>query len=219
MRIWNAFLIPALVLGLAGVTQAKRAKPLATTATPLAESLKSAHKLLVEADHDYKGHRAKAAERVHAALKELGQAPATSGKGAGRSERSHPHEPQAASDAKLREALSILKGISTSGNSGVAAHVNGAIKEIDMVELTQEQRHALAGTDSPVFVDPDTQQSYVLVRKEVFDRMKGLLYDDSEWTSDEQLRLLAESGRRAGWDAPDMDVYDHYDENRKNPCP
>jgi hypothetical protein len=88
-----------------------------------------------------------------------------------------------------------------------------------MIELTQQQRHAVAGAVSPVLVDPETKQSYVLVRKEVFDRIQSLLYEDSEWTSDEQLRLLGESGTRAGWDAPEMDVYDNYDENRKKLCP
>jgi hypothetical protein len=88
-----------------------------------------------------------------------------------------------------------------------------------MIELTKEQRHAIAGAESPVVLDPETRQSYVLVRKELFDRIKALLYDDSEWTSDEQVTLLAESGRQAGWDAPEMDVYDNYDENRKKLCP
>jgi hypothetical protein len=88
-----------------------------------------------------------------------------------------------------------------------------------MIELTQEQRHAIAAAESPGTLDPETKQSYVLVRKEVFERIKGLLYDDSEWTFAEQLRLLAESGTRGGWDAPEMDVYDNYDENRKKLCP
>jgi hypothetical protein len=92
-------------------------------------------------------------------------------------------------------------------------------KETIMIQLTPEQRQAVAGAESLVLLDPETKQSYVLVRKEVFDRIKGLLYDDSEWTSDEQLRLLAESGARAGWDAPEMDVYNNYEENRKKLCP
>ncbi len=88
-----------------------------------------------------------------------------------------------------------------------------------MIELTQEQRHVLAQEENPVVVDPDTRQSYVLVRKEIFDRIKHLLYDDSDWTAEEQLRLLADSGARAGWNSPEMDVYDNYDENRKKQCP
>ena len=88
-----------------------------------------------------------------------------------------------------------------------------------MIELTQEQRQAIAGMESPVILELETKQSYVLLRKEVFDRIRGLLYDDSDWTPAEQSQLLAESGGRAGWDAAEMDVYDHYDENRKKLCP
>ena len=49
----------------------------------------------------------------------------------------------------------------------------------------------------------------------MYERIKTLLYDDRDWTPEEQLALLAESGKRAGWDDPAMDVYDNYDENHK----
>ena len=49
----------------------------------------------------------------------------------------------------------------------------------------------------------------------MFERLKQLLYDDRDLTPQEQLGLLAESGNRAGWDDPEMDVYDNYDENRQ----
>jgi hypothetical protein len=87
-----------------------------------------------------------------------------------------------------------------------------------MIELTDQQGQALAAQENPTVVDPRTKATYVLVRKEIFDRIKGLLYDDREWTADEQLRLLAESGKRAGWDEPGMEDYDNYDENRKKLC-
>jgi hypothetical protein len=32
-------------------------------------------------------------------------------------------------------------------------------------------------------------------------------------TPEEQIILLASSGNRAGWDDPEMDAYDNYDEN------
>ena len=41
------------------------------------------------------------------------------------------------------------------------------------------------------------------------------ILDDSLPTIEERRRHLEESGRRAGWDDPEMDIYDHYDENRK----
>ena len=89
-----------------------------------------------------------------------------------------------------------------------------------MIHLTDEQSQELRQSNGiEVRVsDPQTQQEYVLVSAEVYDRLKRLLYDDGDWTPEEQLRLLADSGKRAGWDDPVMDVYDNYDENRKKLC-
>lgn len=90
-----------------------------------------------------------------------------------------------------------------------------------MLELSAQQRQELRqkkNVDIRI-LDPETQQEYVLLRAELYDRLKQLLYDDSDWTPEEQLRLLAESGNRAGWNDPEMDVYDNYDESRKKPCP
>ncbi len=90
-----------------------------------------------------------------------------------------------------------------------------------MIELTDQQRRELRQNNGHEVrvADPETGQQYVILPVEVYDRLKRLLYDDSDWTPEEQLRLLAESGKRAGWDDPDMDVYDNYDENRKKLCP
>jgi hypothetical protein len=60
-----------------------------------------------------------------------------------------------------------------------------------MIELTPEQRQALASEQPPRLFDPETRKSYVLVREDVYERMKELLYDDSPWT-DEEMDLLAE---------------------------
>jgi hypothetical protein len=46
-----------------------------------------------------------------------------------------------------------------------------------MIELTQEQRRELAHP-APVAVDPETRQTYVLVRAEVYERIKHILDDD-----------------------------------------
>jgi hypothetical protein len=78
-----------------------------------------------------------------------------------------------------------------------------------MIELTEQQRQAIArGEDPPTLIDPDTQAAYVLVRKEVYDRMREALYDDSPWTDEEMDALAWEAGKHAGWD--DMDEYDDY---------
>jgi hypothetical protein len=58
-----------------------------------------------------------------------------------------------------------------------------------MIELTPQQRRELTEPE-PMAIDPDTKESYVLVRKEDYERLKALLYDDSPWT-DEEMDLLA----------------------------
>ncbi len=89
-----------------------------------------------------------------------------------------------------------------------------------MIELNQEQQQALDVGRKPLrVVDPRTNTAYVILPADVYDRLQALLYDDSPWTEEEQLRLLAESGQRAGWDAPEMDDYDNYDEAHKKLCP
>ena len=87
-----------------------------------------------------------------------------------------------------------------------------------MIELTEEQRQELSAAE-PVAIDPSTMETYVLVRKDVYDRIKGLLHDDGEWTDDELRLLLARSAEANGWNEPGMDDYDHYDANRAKQCP
>jgi hypothetical protein len=88
-------------------------------------------------------------------------------------------------------------------------------KEAAMLELTEEQRQVALAEENPTILDPQTHEEHVLVRKTVFDRIKGLLYDDSEMTHDDLRLLLARSSKENGWDEPGMDQYDNYDEHRK----
>jgi len=61
-----------------------------------------------------------------------------------------------------------------------------------MIELTEQQRQALAAAgETPAnVIDPETRAAYVLVRREEYERLKDMLYDDSPWT-DEEMDLLA----------------------------
>ena len=81
-----------------------------------------------------------------------------------------------------------------------------------LLELTEEQRQVVASEENPTILDPQTQEAYILVRKAVFDRIKGLLYDDTELTHDELRLLLAGSAKENGWDEPGMEQYDRYNE-------
>jgi hypothetical protein len=84
-----------------------------------------------------------------------------------------------------------------------------------MIELTQQQGLAMANEQNPIVFDPRTKITYVLVRKEVFDRITSLLYDDSELSHDELRLHLARASQANGWDEPGMEDYDNYDEHRK----
>jgi hypothetical protein len=75
-----------------------------------------------------------------------------------------------------------------------------------MFELTKKQCIELTAL-VPVAMDPRTGQQYVLIRKEHYERLKGLLYDDSALDVQDTYPLLDEMAGKAGWDDPAMDVY------------
>lgn len=79
--------------------------------------------------------------------------------------------------------------------------------------LTSDQRAAIETNGSvPLSVDG---LDCVLVRSDIFDRVRGLLGDD--WTHDDLLMLLARSSQENGWDEPGMEVYDEYDKHAPEP--
>jgi hypothetical protein len=85
-----------------------------------------------------------------------------------------------------------------------------------MIELTEQQRQALAGEPLPVrVVDPQTRQTYVLISEEEYEHTKAMKYDDSELTKDDLRQMLARSAAANGWEEPAMDAYDRYDEERQ----
>lgn len=69
-----------------------------------------------------------------------------------------------------------------------------------MIELTEQQRLALGTEEPPRLLDPQTQETYVLVRADVYERMRAVIDGIT---------------RRAGWDDPKMDEYERY---RKKSC-
>jgi hypothetical protein len=86
-----------------------------------------------------------------------------------------------------------------------------------MIELTAEQHQALVanGTEPARAIDPATKAEYVLIRADLYDRIKNLLSDESGWLEGAFLASM-EVFARDGWDDPRMDVYDAMDP-RKNP--
>jgi len=74
-----------------------------------------------------------------------------------------------------------------------------------MIELTEEQMQALQ--DSPSvparLVNPRTNEAFILLRIDEYDRLKSCEYDDSPWTREELECLAREAGEHMGWDEYD----------------
>ena len=74
-----------------------------------------------------------------------------------------------------------------------------------MIELTEEMRKAVREqTGTPIrLVDPTTQEAFVLLRAEDYDRLTE--YDASPWTDEEMDMLAAENADLLGWEG--MEAY------------
>jgi hypothetical protein len=84
-----------------------------------------------------------------------------------------------------------------------------------MIELNEEQRRELKA-EVPRAIDPQTKTTYVLVREDAYERMQALLAPQRLPISEQQA-LLHAAGLRAGWDDPDMDIYDREEPNQEKP--
>jgi len=73
-----------------------------------------------------------------------------------------------------------------------------------MIEFTESQWQALAqpGETPPEVVHPETQERFVLVRKEEYARLSEI-YDDSDWTREEREALSAQLHRGESWEEYD----------------
>jgi len=49
----------------------------------------------------------------------------------------------------------------------------------------------------------------------MYDQLQGLLYNETSLTPDERRAMLIQAGLRAGWDDPEMGVYNDLDPRRQ----
>jgi hypothetical protein len=83
------------------------------------------------------------------------------------------------------------------------------------MNLTKEQfEQAKTGQAVEIAENGD---EFVLIRKDIYERVKAILYDDGDISDDEAARLAWEAGKSIGWDTPEMAEYDEYDKYRKSP--
>ena len=79
----------------------------------------------------------------------------------------------------------------------------------DMIELTSQQIEAVQRPDDALptrVVNPNTNETFVLVPLEEYQRLTQAAYDDSPWTREELHALAWQAGVHTGWD--EMDEYD-----------
>jgi hypothetical protein len=83
----------------------------------------------------------------------------------------------------------------------------GKAEVLPVIELTKEQLCSLAGPqeDPPQVHDPESDTTYVLIKKDTFERMKSVLGEDD---SEQWAAFLEAAGDE--WDDPAMDVYEQY---------
>jgi hypothetical protein len=62
--------------------------------------------------------------------------------------------------------------------------------------------------------DPSQSAAFVLLKAEVYERFKSLFEEDPVTDRERKFQLQL-FGRRAGWDDPEMDVYDDLDPRRQ----
>ncbi|HEV3443048.1 MAG TPA: hypothetical protein VG099_00330 [Gemmataceae bacterium] len=82
-----------------------------------------------------------------------------------------------------------------------------------MFELTPEQRRELEGSQPARAFDPLTKETYVLVRADVFERIKAVLEPDFDIR--EAYPLMDALAAKEGWADPAMDIYDDLDPRKK----
>lgn len=83
-----------------------------------------------------------------------------------------------------------------------------------MITISKELRQAIQESKDNLvrLIDPETNTEYVVLPAETFEQLQNrVYYDDSPITKEEQTALLIECGLRAGWNDPEMDVYNDLD--------
>lgn len=78
-----------------------------------------------------------------------------------------------------------------------------------MIEISEELRQAVKDAKGNLLrlVDPETNAEYVVLSAEKLAQLLEKSYEDGPLTPEERRFLIVQAGLRAGWDDPEMDVY------------
>lgn len=86
-----------------------------------------------------------------------------------------------------------------------------------MITLPKDIQEAIRSSeDRPIrLTDPETNSEYVLLPADVYDQIQALFGEHSTLTLNERRAFMLQAGLRAGWDDPEMDVYNDLDPRRQ----
>ncbi len=84
--------------------------------------------------------------------------------------------------------------------------------------LTEEQRQVIEihSESPPRLIDPKTNEAYVLLRADVYERAKALFEEDENQLVRDMYPHMWEVFGKDGWDDPPMDVYNNFDTTSKS---
>jgi hypothetical protein len=80
-------------------------------------------------------------------------------------------------------------------------------KEHPMIELTEEQQQALDAEPETRLVDPRTQKTYVLLQADTFERLRGILADDSSPDMSQVAVLVERAMQEDDLNDPSLEFY------------
>jgi hypothetical protein len=83
------------------------------------------------------------------------------------------------------------------------------------LQMTDEQQQAIDRGEAVRLTVGATE--CVVLRRDVYERVKAVLCDGGDVSDEEAARLGWEAGLTIGWDTPEMAEYDDYDRHRKSP--
>lgn len=76
--------------------------------------------------------------------------------------------------------------------------------------LTADQKNALERGEPVRLTEPETHTDCVLIRADVYERVKTIVYNDAPLSPEERLAAIRYAGERADWNDPELDVYEQY---------
>lgn len=81
------------------------------------------------------------------------------------------------------------------------------------MKLTKSEK--LAITKGEAIRTMEGGVTIVIVRADVYEKSRKVFYTDEPLTEEEQLLALQQTGERAGWNDPEMNVYDELDPKKR----